>query len=139
MENLIIYGVIAVAIIVIAIVLINIYVKAPPSYAYILSGIRKEPRVMIGTGGFKIPFLERLDKVFLGQVSVDVKTSIPVPTHDFIDVMVDAVCKVRALPSQEGTRLAAKNFLNMSPQQIAVEIKDSLEGKIKLPSIVVTL
>jgi flotillin len=139
MENLIIYGVIAVAIIVIAIVLINIYVKAPPSYAYILSGIRKEPRVMIGTGGFKIPFLERLDKVFLGQVSVDVKTSIPVPTHDFIDVMVDAVCKVRALPNQEGTRLAAKNFLNMSPQQIAVEIKDSLEGKIKLPSIVVTL
>jgi flotillin len=77
--------------------------------------------------------------VFLGQVSVDVKTSIPVPTHDFIDVMVDAVCKVRALPNQEGTRLAAKNFLNMSPQQIAVEIKDSLEGKIKLPSIVVTL
>ena len=139
MENLIIYGVIAVAIIVIAIVLINIYVKAPPSYAYILSGIRKEPRVMIGTGGFKIPFLERLDKVFLGQVSVDVKTSIPVPTHDFLDVMVDAVCKVRALPNQEGTRLAAKNFLNMSPQQIAVEIKDSLEGKIKLPSIVVTL
>ena len=139
MESLIIYGVIAVAIVVIAIVLINIYVKAPPSYAYILSGIRKEPRVMIGTGGFKIPFLERLDKVFLGQVSVDVKTSIPVPTHDFIDVMVDAVCKVRALPNQEGTRLAAKNFLNMSPQQIAVEIKDSLEGKIKLPSIVVTL
>ena len=64
-KNLIIYGVIAVAIIVIAIVLINIYVKAPPSYAYILSGIRKEPRVMIGTGGFKIPFLERWIKCFL--------------------------------------------------------------------------
>jgi flotillin len=130
-ENLIIYGVIAVAVIALAIVLINIYVKAPPSYAFILSGIRKEPRVMIGTGGFKIPFLERLDKVFLGQVSVDVKTSIPVPTHDFIDVMVDAVCKVRALPNQEGTRLAAKNFLNMSPQQIASEIKDSLEGNMR--------
>lgn len=130
-ENLIIYGVIAVAVIILTIVLINIYVKAPPSYAFILSGIRKEPRVMIGTGGFKIPFLERLDKVFLGQVSVDVKTSIPVPTHDFIDVMVDAVCKVRALPNQEGTRLAAKNFLNMSPQQIAAEIKDSLEGNMR--------
>jgi flotillin len=45
--------------------------------------------------------------------------------------MVDAVCKVRALPNQEGTRLAAKNFLNMSPQQIAAEIKDSLEGNMR--------
>ena len=107
------------------------YVKAPPSYAYILSGFRKEPRVLIGTGGFKIPVIERLDKVFLGQVSVDVKTSIPVPTHDFIDVMVDAVCKVRALPDPVGTRLAAKNFLNMTPQQIANEIKDSLEGNMR--------
>lgn len=107
------------------------YVKAPPSYAYILSGFRREPRVLIGTGGFKIPVIERLDKVFLGQVSVDVKTSIPVPTHDFIDVMVDAVCKVRALPDPVGTRLAAKNFLNMTPQQIANEIKDSLEGNMR--------
>ena len=107
------------------------YVKAPPSYAYILSGFRREPRVFIGTGGFKIPVIERLDKVFLGQVSVDVKTSIPVPTHDFIDVMVDAVCKVRALPDPVGTRLAAKNFLNMTPQQIANEIKDSLEGNMR--------
>ena len=107
------------------------YVKAPPSYAYILSGFRREPRVLIGTGGFKIPVIERLDKVFLGQVSVDVKTSIPVPTHDFIDVMVDAVCKVRALPDPAGTRLAAKNFLNMTPPQIANEIKDSLEGNMR--------
>lgn len=59
--------------------------------AYILS----EPRVLIGDGGVKIPILERLDKVYLGQVTVDVKTSQPVPTHDFLDVMVDAVCKVR--------------------------------------------
>jgi flotillin len=109
----------------------TMYVKAPPSYAYILSGFRKEPRVLIGTGGFKLPVIERLDKVFLGQVSVDVKTSIPVPTHDFIDVMVDAVCKVRALPDPAGTRLAAKNFLNMTPQQTANEIKDSLEGNMR--------
>jgi uncharacterized membrane protein YqiK len=114
MENLIIYGVIAVAVVIVAIVLINIYVKAPPSYAYILSGIKKEPRVLIGTGGFKIPFLERLDKVYLGQVTVDVKTSVPVPTNDFIDVIVDSCVKVRALPDSAGVRLMAKNFLNIS-------------------------
>ncbi len=131
MESLIIYGVIAVAIIIVAIVLINIYVKAPPSYAFILSGIRKEPRVMIGTGGFKIPFLERLDKVFLGQVTVDVKTNKPVPTNDFINVNVDAVCKVRVIQNDAGTRLAAKNFLNMEADKIAAQIQDSLEGNMR--------
>jgi flotillin len=107
------------------------YVKAPPSVAYILSGLRKEPRVLIGTGGLKVPIIERLDRVFLGQTTVDVKTCMPVPTHDFIDVMVDAVCKVRVSPTPEGTRLAAKNFLNMSPSEIAVSVQDSLEGNMR--------
>lgn len=99
--------------------------------AYILSGFRKEPRVLIGGGGVKIPVLERLDKVYLGQVTVDVKTSQPVPTHDFLDVMVDVVCKVRVKPDTEGTRLAAKNFLNMNSVQIAAQVKDSLEGNMR--------
>ncbi|MCQ2207610.1 MAG: flotillin family protein [Paludibacteraceae bacterium] len=132
MDEIIVLIVPAIIAVVLLIVLIKmLYVQAPPSIAYVLSGFRKSPRVLIGTGGFKVPFLERLDKVFLGQVTVDVKTSIPVPTHDFIDVMVDAVCKVSVLPDEEGTRLAAKNFLNMSSEQIAAEIKNSLEGNMR--------
>ncbi len=132
MEEIFIYAGIAVVAIVLLVVLLNVlYVQAPPSYAFILSGFKKEPRVLIGTGGFRVPFLERLDKVFLGQVTVDVKTSIPVPTHDFIDVMVDAVCKVRVSPNEEGTRVAAKNFLNFNDTAIAGSIKDSLEGNMR--------
>ena len=123
--------VLAVVIIVLLVIIATMYVKAPPSMAYILSGFRKEPRVLIGGGGVKIPVLERLDKVYLGQVTVDVKTSQPVPTHDFLDVMVDAVCKVRVKPDTEGTRLAAKNFLNMNSVQIAAQVKDSLEGNMR--------
>lgn len=131
MNTLVIVGIVAGSIILLGVILLAMYVKAPPSVAYILSGLRKEPRVLIGTGGFKVPVIERLDKTFLGQISVDVKTSMPVPTHDFIDVMVDAVCKVRALPSPEGIRLAAKNFLNMSAEEIARSVKDSLEGNMR--------
>jgi flotillin len=131
MNTLTIVGIAAGAIILLAVILLAMYVKAPPSVAYILSGLRKEPRVLIGTGGFKIPIIERLDKTFLGQISVDVKTSKPVPTHNFIDVEVDAVCKVRALPTPEGVRLAAKNFLNMTAEQIAASVKDSLEGNMR--------
>lgn len=48
------------AVILLGIVITSMYVKAPPSIAFILSGVRKEPRTLIGTGGLKIPFLERL-------------------------------------------------------------------------------
>ena len=131
MNTLTIIGIVAGSIFLLAVILLAMYVKAPPSFAYILSGLRKEPRVLIGTGGFQVPVIERLDKVFLGQSTVDVKTSRAVPTHDFIDVEVDAVCKVRALPTPEGIRLAAKNFLNMSSSDIAASIKDSLEGNMR--------
>ena len=131
MNSFALFGIIAGIVILFVIIFLCMYVKAPPSVAYVLSGLKKEPRILIGTGGFKIPIVERLDKVFLGQTTVDVKTSMPVPTHDFIDVMVDAVCKVRVMPTADGTRLAAKNFLNMDSSEIALSIKDSLEGNMR--------
>ena len=107
------------------------YVKAPPKDAYIISGLSKQPRILIGKGGLRIPGLERVDKVFLGQTSVDIKTSVPVPTNDFISVMVDAVAKIRVINNPDGIRLAAKNFLNMTEKDIANQVKDSLEGNMR--------
>ena len=88
------------------------YVKAPPDQAYIISGMKKESKVLIGRAGIRIPFLERMDKLYLGQMTVDIKTEQSVPTSDFINVNVDAVAKVRISPHAEGIKLAAKNFLN---------------------------
>ncbi len=119
------------AIVLLVIFLLVSYIKAPPSYAFIISGLSKDPRVLIGSGGFRVPFFERLDKVYLGQITVDIKTEESVPTNDFINVDVDAVAKIRVMPSAEGTRLAAKNFLNMSPDQIAVQLQDSLQGNMR--------
>jgi flotillin len=107
------------------------YVKAPPSYAFVISGINKEPRVLIGRGGFRLPFLERLDKVYLGQVNVDVRTEEDVPTSDFINVAVDGCCKVRVIPSSEGIRLAAKNFLNAKAENISQQLKDTLQSNLR--------
>ena len=114
-----------------AVIVFISYVKAPPSNAYIISGLSKEPRVLIGSGGFRIPFFERLDVVYLGQISVDIKTDVSVPTKDFINVDVDAIAKVRVTPTSEGTRLAAKNFLNMTPSQITEQLKESLQGNMR--------
>lgn len=130
MSQTLFFVIIAVAIVLVAIVVAS-YVKAPPAVAFIISGLSKTPRVLIGKGGFRLPFFERLDKVYLGQISVDIKTENAVPTRDFINVDVDAVAKIRVTPTEDGIRLAAKNFLNMEPQGIALQLKDSLQGNMR--------
>ena len=130
MSQTLFFVIIAVAIVLIAIVVAS-YIKAPPAVAFIISGLSKTPRVLIGKGGFRLPFFERLDKVYLGQISVDIKTENAVPTRDFINVDVDAVAKIRVTPTEEGIRLAAKNFLNMEPHGIALQLKDSLQGNMR--------
>ena len=113
------------------IVLARGYVKAPPDRAFIISGLKKEPKILIGRAGIKIPFFERMDKLYLGQMTVDIKTEQSVPTTDFINVNVDAVAKVRIDPSIDGIRLASKNFLNKNSDQITQDLKDSLQGNMR--------
>ena len=131
MEHLATSLIIAVVVVVLIALILLSYVKAPPDTAYIVSGISKKPKVIIGGSGFRIPFLQRLDKLYLGQMSVDIQTSQPVPTNDFIDIRVDAVSKVRVDPSPEGIQLAAKNFLNKTPSLIAADLQDSLQGNMR--------
>lgn len=107
------------------------YVKAPPDKAFIISGIRRTPRILIGRAGVKIPFFERVDVVYLGQMTVDIKTEQSVPTNDFINVNVDAVAKVRVGTAEQAIQLAAKNFLNKDPQQITMDLQDSLQGNMR--------
>lgn len=110
---------------------ITCYVKAPPSVAYIISGLKSNPRILVGSGGIKIPFIERIDKLYLGQLSVDIKTEQSVPTNDFINVRVDAVAKVMVGDSAEDRLKASRNFLNLNPEGIALSLKDSLEGNMR--------
>ena len=107
------------------------YVKAPPDQAYIISGPRKDSRVLIGCAGIRIPFIERLDKLYLGQMTVDIKTELSVPTNDFINVNVDAVAKVCIAPTPEGIKLAAKNFLNKSAEDITMDLQASFQGNMR--------
>lgn len=107
------------------------YVKAPPDRAFIISGLKKEPKILIGRAGIRIPFLERLDRLYLGQMTVDIKTEQSVPTNDFINVNVDAVAKVRIEPTESGIKQAAKNFLNKDQAHITLDLQDSLQGNMR--------
>ena len=135
---------IALGVIILLVILASGYVKAPPDMAFIISGMHKNPRILIGRAGIKIPFFERVDRLYLGQMTVDIKTEQPVPTNDFINVNVDAVAKIRIITDTEvelnvngnivkekGILLASKNFLNMSPDRISKELMDSLQGNMR--------
>ena len=121
----------AIAAIAILLLLLASYVKAPPDKAYIISGFHKEPKILIGRAGLRSPFLERMDMLYLGQITVDIKTEKPVPTNDFINVDVDAVAKIRVSPDAHALQQAAKNFLNKKSSAIAAELQDSLQGNMR--------
>ena len=107
------------------------YVKAPPDMAFIISGAHKKPRILIGKAGIKIPFFERLDKLYLGAIQIDVKTGSAVPTAEYINVRVDSTVSVKVGETDEMIALAAQNFLNVNRDTIATKINDLLEGNIR--------
>ncbi len=107
------------------------YLKAPPDVAYIISGVFKKPRVLIGKAGVRIPFFERVDKLALGAIQIDVKTKSAVPTAEYINVKVDSTVAVRVGKDPDMIALAAQNFLNVNRETIATKINDLLEGNIR--------
>ena len=123
--------ILGVVILLVIAVLASGYVKAPPDMAYIISGFKKNPRVLIGRAGIKIPFLERKDNLLVKQISIDIKTNGYIPTQDFIGVDIDAVAKVRVNTDEDGIKLAMKNFLNMDEESIARALTDSLQGNMR--------
>lgn len=151
---------VVVVIVVIAIIASG-YVKAPADKAYIISGLKKAPKVLIGRAGIKVPFLERKDELLLKQISIDIKTGGYVPTQDFIGVDIDAIAKIRLISMQdvgkkktyprtvvdddgnshteqveisvtdEMARAAMRNFLNMKEDKIVEALQDSLQGNMR--------
>lgn len=122
---------IVILVIFVLVVLLTSYVKAPPDVAFIISGLRKNPKVLIGKAGLKLPFLERKDNLIIKQISIDIKTGDFVPTLDFIGVNIDAVAKVRVMTDDVGIKKAMKNFLNMKETEIAEALVDSLQGNMR--------
>ena len=107
------------------------YVKAPTDQALIISGISRAPKVIIGRSSIRIPFLQRVDRLHLGMLSVDVKTSRTIPTLDYINIMVDSVATVKIGTTPELLKAAQENFLNKNSAYINNMIVCVLEGNLR--------
>ena len=122
---------VALIVLVVLIILISGYVKASPDTAYIISGLRKRPKILIGRAGVKIPFFEKKDELNLQLIPIDVKTSSAVPTADYINIRVDAAVNVKISVNPDQLALAAQNFLNKKTDYIGQVAREVLEGNMR--------
>ena len=100
---------ILVAVVVLILILFGIgYVKAPPDTAYIISGLHKNPKILVGRAGVRIPFFERLDRLPLNIIPIDIKTQESVPTKEFINIRVDGVANVKISSDGDSLTRAAQ-------------------------------
>lgn len=124
--------IIAAAVIVVLLVVVFAlgYLKAPPDTAYIISGPFRR-KILIGRAGFRIPFFERVDKISLRVMQVDVKTSEAVPTNEFINVNVDGVANIKVSSNPELLKKAAEALLGMRQSELISLVTQVLEGNMR--------
>ena len=143
--NLLVLIIIAAA--VVLIMLVN-YRKVPPNIALVISGgIRRRYKVKDADGnvtvkkfGYRIvrggatmviPFFERVDKLNLGIMQVDIRTTQPVPSQEYISVMVDGVANIKVGSDDVSIATAAEQFLNWKQEDIAAIAQQVLEGNMR--------
>ncbi len=136
---------VAVAALYAAIKLLPRYKIAPPDTALIISGLLRRNykvrnpdgtvaskkfgyRIVRGGATFYIPGIERIDQLDMCLMQVDIKTAQPVPTKEYISVVVDAVANIKIGSDDLSIATAAEQLLHYNAEQIKSLAKDVLEG-----------
>ena len=123
------------------------YIKVPPNVALIVSGRRRKYkvkdeagreivkefgyRIVRGGATFVIPFFERVDRLNLGIMQVDIKTTQPVPSQEYIGMMVDGVANIKIGSDAVSVATAAEQFLGWTQGDIAAVAMQVLEGNMR--------
>ncbi len=124
------------------------YKVAPPDTALIISGLLRRNykvrnadgtvaskrfgyRIVRGGATFYIPAIERIDKLDMCLTQVDIKTAQPVPTKEYISVLVDAVANIKIGSDDLSIATAAEQLLHYNADQIKALAKDVLEGNMR--------
>ena len=124
------------------------YRIAPPDTALIISGLIRRNykvrnpdgtistkkfgyRIVRGGATFYIPKAQRIDKLDMCLNQVDIRTALPVPTKEYISVLVDAVANIKIGSDDLSIATAAEQLLHYDGAQIKALAKDVLEGNMR--------
>ena len=131
-----------------AVKLLPRYKIAPPDTALIISGLLRRNykvrnpdgtvaskkfgyRIVRGGATFYVPGIERIDQLDMCLMQVDIKTAQPVPTKEYISVVVDAVANIKIGSDDLSIATAAEQLLHYNSDQIKALAKDVLEGNMR--------
>lgn len=131
-EMLIKFATIGVPIVVVILIILSTWKKAPQDKAIVVTGLKR--RVISGKGGFVVPFFEQTDRISLENMKVEVKT------HESLDrngvpIDTDGVAIIKVKSSSDGVLLAIEQF-NTGKERETIEVirgtvQDVLEGKLR--------
>ncbi len=139
---------IGLAVLIILVKFLPRYKIAPPDKALIISGLIRRNykvrdadgsvstkkfgyRIIRGGATFYVPAVERIDQLDLCLTQVDIRTAQPVPTKEYISVIVDAVANIKIGSDDLSIATAAEQLLHYNPEQIKALAKDVLEGNMR--------
>ena len=106
------------------------YTKAGPDEAIMISGLGKR-KILRGKAGWRIPFLQRKDKLSLKAFQVDIKTRESIPTNEFINIMVDGVANLKISSNPTLLERAFETILGMKEADLIEQVKQVLEGNMR--------
>lgn len=123
-------GAIAAGVVVLVILFLTSYIKAGPDEAIMISGAGKR-KVLIGKAGFRIPFLQRTDKLSLKAFQVDIKTDEAIPTKEFININVDGVANLKVSSNPASLNRAFETILRMPEKELINQLQQVLQGNMR--------
>ena len=106
------------------------YTKAGPDEAIMISGLGKR-KILRGKAGFRLPVLQRKDKLSLKAFQVDIKTRESIPTNEFINIMVDGVANLKISSNPTLLERAFETILGMKESDLIEQVKQVLEGNMR--------
>lgn len=116
-------------IILLIVLFVTSYKKASPSEAIRISGLGRS-KILIGRAGFKLPFLQRVDKLSLEVFQVDIKTT-EIPTREFINIDVDGVANLKISSNTEMMERAFESILLLDKDDLMNQIQQVLQGNMR--------
>ena len=119
-----------VGLILLIIFLLCSYTKAGPDEAIMISGLGKR-KILRGQAGWKLPFLQRKDKLSLKVFQVDIKTRESIPTNEFININVDGVANLKISSDPQLLERAFEATLGMNQEDLIEQVKQVLEGNMR--------
>lgn len=120
----------SIAVVLLVVLLICSYTKAGPDEAIMISGLGKR-KILRGQAGWRIPFLQRKDRLSLKVFQVDIKTREPIPTHEFININVDGVANLKISSDPALLERAFEATLGMKEEDLIEQVKQVLEGNMR--------